>query len=248
MSHTAWLRFRRSAGVVLATAGLAAGLAACGGSSSSSSSQAAASPASPRVDTARREGGSHQVVRWSRLAPGTKLAVGASATVRYTPLSHATPSTLKVTVQSLQKGTLNDFKGLDLDASQKAATPVYVKVKVTNLGPGTIDIDATSAAIEGLDSTGNTAQSVTFIGTFPRCPDHQSTTQMRAGSSYNNCLTFLVPGGIDKVAYTGTDAYINSPGHLGGRVAAAYGHSGCATASSIAFSTARALASDSRNS
>jgi hypothetical protein len=210
MSHTGWLQFRRSAGVVLATAGLAAALAACGGSSSSSSSQAAASPASPastppaaKADPAKSSGGA--------LAPGTKLTVGASATVRYTPLSHATPSNLKVTVQSLQKGTLGDFKGIDLDASQKAATPVYVKVKVTNLGPGTIDVDATSAAIEGLDSTGNTAQSVTFIGTFPRCPDHQSTTQMRAGSSYSNCLTFLVPGGIDKVAYTGTDAYINSP-------------------------------------
>ena len=76
---------------------------------------------------------------------------------------------------------------------------------------GKIDVDATSAAIEGLDSTGNTAQSVTFIGTFPRCPDKQSTTQMAAGSSYSSCLTFLVPGGIDKVAYTGTEAYINSP-------------------------------------
>ena len=216
MSHTAWLHFRRGAGILLATAGLAAALAACGGSSSSSSSQAAASPASStssaspasnpdaaKADSAKSSGGT--------AAPGTKLAVGASATVRYTPLSHATPSNLKVTVQSLEKGTLNDFKGLDLDASQKAATPVYVKVKVTNLGPGTIDVDATSAAIEGLDSTGNTAQSVTFIGTFPRCPDHQSTAQMRAGSSYSSCLTFLVPGGIDKVAYTGTDAYVNSP-------------------------------------
>ena len=37
---------------------------------------------------------------------------------------------------------------------------------------------------------------------------------MRAGSSYSNCLTFLVPGGINKVAYTSTDAYINSPRHL----------------------------------
>jgi hypothetical protein len=208
MTDTAWYRFKRSAGIVLATAGVAAGLAACGGSSSSSSSQAAASPASTpppatKADANASSGGP--------AAPGTKLAVGTSATVRYTPLSHATPSTLKVTVQSLQKGTLDDFKGIDLDAAQKAATPVYVKVKVTNLGPGTIDIDATSAAIEGIDSTGNTAQSVTFIGTFPRCPDHQSTTQMRAGSSYDNCLTFLVPGGIDKVAYTGTDAYINSP-------------------------------------
>ena len=212
MTDTAWYSLRRGAGIVLATAGLAAALAACGSSSSSSTSQAAASPAPAPAPAASTPAPAPNAPASSgAAAPGTKLAVGSSAKVKYTPLSHATPSTLKVTVESLQKGTLDDFKGIDLDASQKAATPVYVKVKVTNLGPGTIDVDASSAAIEGVDSTGNTAQSVTFIGTFPRCPDNQSTTQMHAGSSYSNCLTFLVPGGISKVAYTGTDAYINSP-------------------------------------
>lgn len=212
MTH---IGFRRGAGIVLATAGLAAGVAACGGSSSSSSSQAPApatpAPAASTTASSSAPASTKTSSASGPVAPGTKLAVGSSATVRYTPLSHATPSTLKVTVQSLERGTLDDFKGLQLDATQKAATPVYVKVKVTNLGPGTIDADATSAAIEGVDSTGNTAQSVTFIGTFPRCPDHQSTTQMPSGSSYSSCLTFLVPGGINKVAYTGTDAYINSP-------------------------------------
>jgi hypothetical protein len=211
MTHTSWFGFRRGAGIILATAGLAAGLAACGGSSSSSSSSQAATPA-PSTNASSSSPVSSKTSSGSgSVAPGTKLAIGSAATVKYTPLSHATPSKLKVTVQSLEKGTLDDFKGIDLDAAQKAATPVYVKVKVQNLGPGTIDVDATSAAIEGVDSTGNTAQSVTFIGTFPRCPDHQSTTQMPSGSSYDNCLTFLVPGGISKVAYTGTDAYINSP-------------------------------------
>lgn len=195
--------FRKGVGVLLATAVLVAGLAACGASSSSSASSQA--PAQAAASTPSRSSAPGVA------APGTKLAIGSSAKVNYTPLSHATPSTLKVTVQSLQKGTLDDFKGIQLDAAQKASTPVYVKVRVTNLGPGTIDVDATSAAIEGIDTTGNTAQSVTFIGDFPRCPDHQSTTQMRAGSSYDNCLTFLVPGGIHKVVYTGTDAYINSP-------------------------------------
>jgi hypothetical protein len=214
MTQVGWFGLRRGAGIVLATAGLAAGLAACG-SSSSSSSQAAApatsTPAATPASTPASTSAPKTASASGPAAPGTKFAVGSSATVKYTPLSHATPSTLKVTVQSLEKGTLDDFKGIDLDASQKAATPVYVKVKVTNLGPGKIDADATSAAIEGVDSTGNTAQSVTFIGTFPKCPDHQSTTQMPSGSSYDSCLTFLVPGGISKVAYTGTDAYINSP-------------------------------------
>lgn len=214
MKPTAWNSFRKGAGMVMATAGLAAGLAACGGSSSSASSQAPASPSStpPPANTTAAKADSNATTG-GVAAPGAKLTIGASATVNYRPLSgsHASPSKLKVTVQSLQKGTLDDFKGLQLDAAQKASTPVYVKVKVTNLGPGTIDVDGTSAAIEGLDSTGNTAQSVTFIGEFPRCPDRQSTTQMKAGASYDSCLTFLVPGGISKVVYTGTDAYINSP-------------------------------------
>ncbi|HEY1511155.1 MAG TPA: hypothetical protein VGF93_19260 [Solirubrobacteraceae bacterium] len=133
--------------------------------------------------------------------------------VRYTPLGApgAKPSTLKVTVESLDQGTLGDFKGIQLDATQKASLPTYVKVKVTNLGPSPIDVDGTSAAIQGLDNTGNTEQSVTFIGDFPPCPDHASTTPMGPGSSYDNCLTFLVPGGITKVAYTGTEAYVSSP-------------------------------------
>lgn len=213
MKQTAWNSFRRGAGMLVATAGLVAGLAACGGSSSSASSQAPASPASTPTPASTAPKADSNAPAGGVAAPGTKLTIGSSATVGYRPLrgSHASPSKLKVAVQSLQKGTLDDFKGIELDSAQKASTPIYVKVKVTNLGPGTIDVDGTSAAIEGLDGTGNTAQSVTFIGEFPRCPDHQSTTQMKAGSSYDNCLTFLVPGGIDKVVYTGTDAYINSP-------------------------------------
>jgi hypothetical protein len=198
-------RFQRYTSAALAAAAITAALAACGGASSNSSSTPAAPASPPAAAPATAAHGS--------AAPGTKLAVGRSATVRYTPLGApgAKPSTLKVTVESLEQGTLGDFKGVQLDATQKASLPTYVKVKVTNLGPSPIDVDGTSAAIQGLDNTGNTQQSVTFIGDFPRCPDHASTTQMGPGSSYDNCLTFLVPGGIRKVAYTGTEAYVSSP-------------------------------------
>jgi hypothetical protein len=218
MSQTYRYSFRRGACIVLASGGLVGVLAACGSSSGSSSSgsqpsQPASAPATSTPVAATSTPAASAPAHSGAAAPGTKLAVGSSATVKYKPLSGSGggPATLKVNVQSVQKGTLDDFKGIQLDATQKAATPIYVKVKVTNLGPGTVDVDGTSAAIEGIDNTGNTAQSVTFIGDFPRCPDHQSTTQMKAGSSYANCLTFLVPGGITKVAYTGTDDYINSP-------------------------------------
>lgn len=206
-------RFQKCAGIVLATA-VTAGLAACG--SSGSSSSASPPPASPTpVASSAPAGQSSSSAPSAKgsAAPGTKLAVGSSATVRYTPLGApgAKPSTLKVTVESLDQGTLGDFKGIQLDATQKASLPTYVKVKVTNLGPSPIDVDGTSAAIQGVDNTGNTQQSVTFIGDFPPCPDHASTTPMGPGSSYDNCLTFLVPGGITKVAYTGTEAYVSSP-------------------------------------
>jgi hypothetical protein len=69
----------------------------------------------------------------------------------------------------------------------------------------------TKAAIEGVDSTGNNQSSVTFIGEFPRCPDSASTKPIGAGNGYNDCLTFLVPGGIKAISYNGTTDYIDSP-------------------------------------
>jgi hypothetical protein len=198
---------------------LSVGLAACGGgaSSSSSSSSSTASPATSTTAAASTTTATSAASTGSKTktaTPGTKLAVGQSATVPYRPpgtTGSAKDSTIKVTVESVEKGTLSDFNGIQLDANQKASTPAYVKVHVTNLGPHTIDVDGTSAAIQGVDNTGSTQQSVTFIGDFPRCPDKASTAPLAAGKGYDNCLTFLVPGGIAKVAYTGTDAYITSP-------------------------------------
>jgi hypothetical protein len=123
----------------------------------------------------------------------------------------STDSTLKLAVRTFEKGTLADFKGIQLDASQRAGTPYYVRVHVANVGAHAISIDAASAAIEGVDTTDTTQQSVTFIGDFPRCPDNSTTTPLPPGKAYDSCLTFLIPGGITKVAYSGTNDYIDSP-------------------------------------
>ncbi|MEA2147122.1 MAG: hypothetical protein QOG59_2709, partial [Solirubrobacteraceae bacterium] len=68
----------------------------------------------------------------------------------------STDSTLKLAVRTFQKGTLSDFNGIQLDASERAGTPYYVRVHVSNLGPHSISVDAASAAIEGVDTTGAT--------------------------------------------------------------------------------------------
>ncbi len=62
-----------------------------------------------------------------------------------------------------------------------------------------------------MDNTGNTEQSLTIIGDFARCNDASSEKPIAPGQSLNTCLIFLVPGGITKVAYTGTEDYIGSP-------------------------------------
>jgi hypothetical protein len=206
----------RSIGAALAAAALAGGLAACGGSSSSSSATSAAAP-SPATTASTANAAATTTPASSSggiAAPGTKLSVGQSAKVNYNPAGStekSKASTLLVTVQSFDKGTLSDFNGIQLDANEKASTPYYVKVHVTNLGPATIDVDGSAAAIEGVDNTGNNQSSVTFIGSFPKCPDAASTTPIGTGKGYDDCLTFLVPGGITKVSYNGTNDYIDSP-------------------------------------
>jgi hypothetical protein len=205
-------------GALGALLALAGGLAACGGSSVSSTTSP---PAATAANLSQPIGAKSAATTASAASkpggvasPGAKLSVGQTAKVAYNPVGGGAgkgSSTLSVTVQSFKKGSLSDFNGIQLDASQKAGTPYYVKVHVTNLGPHSIDVDGTAAAIEGVDTTGNNQQSVTFIGTFPPCPDMASTTPLGAGHSYDDCLTFLVPGGITKVSYNGTTDYIDSP-------------------------------------
>ena len=195
---------------------LAIAPAACGASSSSVSSTpgngaaAAATQASSSTTRSATSAASSAVA-----APGSSLAVGQTAMVAYRSLPSSggatTTSKLKVTVESIKKGSLADFNGIQLDANQKASTPAYVKVRLTNAGPHTVHGSEASVAIEGVDDTGQTQQSVTFIGTFPPCPDNESNAPLAAGQSFETCLTFLVPGGIKKIAYTGTENYMTSP-------------------------------------
>ena len=222
MIRTVWGRSVGGACGVLAALALVGGLAACGSSSSSSSATTAtpaatttAAPAATTSSTATSATtGASASSSGGNVAPGTKLAVGQSAKVAFTPAGStdkSKASTLLVTVRSFDKGTLSDFNGLKLDANEKASTPVYVKVHVANLGPANVDVDSTAAAVEGVDNTGNNQSSVTFIGDFPRCPDAASTAPLGMGKGYEDCLTFLVPGGITKVSYNGTTDYIDSP-------------------------------------
>ncbi|MDQ6817246.1 MAG: hypothetical protein M3018_07545 [Actinomycetota bacterium] len=205
---------------------IAIGLGACGGSNSSASSSststhsgstvpapppASATIATPPATTASTTTPSSGP---GTTVPGTKLTAGQTAMVLYTPpLTTGKKFMLKVTVESIQKGTLADFNGIQLDAAQKASTPVYVKVRLSDLSPGNASTSNNdpSVAINGVDNTGQQQQSVTFFGTFPRCNSVSAPQPFTQGKSFETCLTFMVPGGITKAAWIGTDRYISSP-------------------------------------
>ena len=202
------------------TAVLMAGLAGCGSSSSSkpaASSATASTPASSAGGSATSTATAATTAGGSGVtAPGTALSVGAPATVPYTPVSARSGSVpkykLQVAVTSIAKGTLADFNGIKLDATQKASTPFYVKAKITNVGSGDAATpDNPAVEIQGVDGTGATQQSVIFFGTFPRCEYKTPAKPLSHGKSFETCLTFLVSGGIKKAAYTGTERYITAP-------------------------------------
>jgi hypothetical protein len=141
--------------------------------------------------------GGHHVGRLERLVGGG----GTRSHIQVRPDRHGGLSVLA------------DFNGIQLDASEKAGTPDYVQVKLTNLGPGSIQTsdDDPSIELEGVDDTGNLQDDVTFFGDFPRCPQNTAPSPWPAGKSFSTCLTFLVPGGINKVGYVGTNNYLTSP-------------------------------------
>src|SRR5579884_1549559 len=97
---SASLRRRLGAPAVI----VAALLAGCGGSSSSSTSPPASSSAAS-APAAAAPGGVAK--------PGAAFAVGQTATVAYVrsgSLSNKPLTTLAITVQAIQRGTLADFK------------------------------------------------------------------------------------------------------------------------------------------
>ena len=196
-------------GALVGACGSSGGSSSNGGASTTSGGAASAAASSSSTATTTSSSATAGVAK-----PGTGLSVGQTATVTYTPLTssgNGKARTVKVTVASIRTGSAADLKALDVSGAPKGALPQYATVTVTNLGPLSIDVDGTSDAIQGIDHSGNQQDPVSIIGDFPPCDQNSSTTPVAAGASFHTCLTYLVSGGITKVAWTGTDDYMNSP-------------------------------------
>jgi hypothetical protein len=205
------------------------GLAACSGTSSGSSpaspgSSPAASTSSPAQSQAQSPADSQPAAQGqtagsgSLTPPGTHLAFGGAATVGWVPPSQDTGNgahqglKLQVTVVSIQKGTMADFRNIELNANERKSTPYYVQLRVTALGSTRPPKDSDPAiTFTAIDDRGQEQQSVTFLGTFARCDDPFPPKQFVSGKTYQSCLTYLIPGGgsVQKVQWDNGPAAAN---------------------------------------
>jgi hypothetical protein len=113
---------------------------------------------------------------------------------------------------SIQKGTMADFRNVQLNGNERTSTPYYVQLRVTALSstppPKHSDPAITFTAI---DDRGQQQQSITFLGTFSRCDDPMPPKQFVSGKTYGSCLAYLIPGGgsIQKVQWDNGPAAAN---------------------------------------
>jgi hypothetical protein len=202
------------------------GLAACSGSSpassgsspTASSSAGTSSPAqSPTASQSAAQG--QTAGSGSLTPPGTHLAFGGPATVGWVPPSQDLGTgahkgiKLQVTVVSIRKGTMADFRNVELNGKQRSSTPYYVQLRVTALSNASVPKDSDPAiTFSAIDDRGQEQQSITFLGTFSRCDDPTPPKQFVSGKTYQSCLAYLIPGGgsIQKVQWDNGPAAANA--------------------------------------
>jgi hypothetical protein len=184
-----------------AGAALVLGLAACGGSTSGGSSSGSAPSSAPAPAPATSSAPPVANGASGLTLPGAKLGFGQVATVGWIPpsvsLEPGAHQTLKfqVTVESIEKGTIDDFKNVDLNVKQKKMTPYYVKVMVKAASDMTWKgTDDPAISFRAIDDRGQEQGSLTFFGTFQRCDEVSAPKPFTAGKSYESCFAYLLPG------------------------------------------------------
>jgi hypothetical protein len=189
------------------------------GTSSSAQSQAGGQPASSQPAGQGRAATEGQAAGPGSLTPpGVHLAFGGPATVGWVPPSQDTGTgahhgiKLRVTVVSIQKGTMADFRNVELNGNERTATPYYVQLRVTALSSTPPPKDSDPAiTFTAIDDRGQQQQSITFLGRFSRCDDPMPPKQFVSGKTYESCLAYLIPGGgsIQKVQWDNGPAAAN---------------------------------------
>ena len=197
------------------------GLAACSGTSPASpgsSSVGSTSSSTPSQASSQPAAQGQAAGSGGLTPPGAHLAFGGPATVGWVPPSQDAGTgahrgiKLRITVVSIQKGTMADFRNVQLNGTERKSTPYYVQLRVTALSSTRPPKDSDPAiTFTAIDDRGQQQQSITFLGTFSRCDDPMPPKQFVSGKTYESCLAYLIPGGgsIQKVQWDNGPAAAN---------------------------------------
>jgi hypothetical protein len=183
-------RMRMAAAIALV------GLSGCGGGGTKTVTERVTAPAAATTTTTEAATTTEAPAKPAgSLTPmGTTLKIGQTAVIAYDDSSNHKKSRIEVTPEKIEKGTIDDFKNIDLEGNEKTSTPYYVTMRVKNVGKG--DLSGTSPAtyIDGIDDRGQEQSEIIFFGDFDRC-NNDKAKSLKPGESYTACLAYLIPGG-----------------------------------------------------
>jgi hypothetical protein len=192
-------RLRSLAGVVAMTAGMAGsalGAIAAGGWLLSTSAGAAAKSGHAKLTPS-----------------GAKLTVGQTANVSYEiGTTSKVTTTLAITVSSVQKGSISDLKGFDLDAQSKEGVPFYVTASFHNVGTRPMKVSGIFGDLDVRDQQGDSIDNLTLIGTFPKCQGTEPAS-LAVGSQFTECDVYIAPAGKPATSVV-FDHYLDTPTNI----------------------------------
>jgi hypothetical protein len=170
-------------------------LSGCGGSTKTVTERVSQPPAATTATTTAAAATTDAPAQAGGLtAMGSTLKIGQAAVIAYDDASNHKKSRIEVTPQKIEKGTIGDFKNIDLDAKEKASTPYYVTMHVKNVGKGDLSGTDPASFVDGIDDRGQEQNEIIFFGNFDRCNSDKAKS-LKPGESYNSCLAYLIPGG-----------------------------------------------------
>ena len=185
--------------VLLVGGALALGLGACGGGGSSDDGSTDSAATSATTQEGAKEAPTNST--GGLTAPGTKLKFGEAATLVWVPPSldlegKSEGPKLKVTVDSIEKGSIGDFDEVELEGDEENSTPYYVHITVEALEEVSASIeDDADLAVTAIDDRGQEQASITFLGEFSTCNDEEMPKPMKVGESFESCMAYLIAGG-----------------------------------------------------
>jgi hypothetical protein len=199
-------RVRGSAVPLLALATATA--LALGGCSSGGENGGKQGAASPSASASTTPSSTIKVPRSVSLTDqGSKLSFGRSARVLF-ETTHGRGTVLGLTVKSVRKGTLEDFKGFILDDPYKRkASYYYAQVVVKNAGDS--DVGGVPVPLWGVNGSNTLLPAVNFTTRFPRCPSRPLPAKFGPGDTLRTCLVYLSPnkGSLVAVSYRPSQDY-----------------------------------------